>query len=240
VTSRTATKVERRAFVKQHVYFDILRILKTLLLLLFVPACAFPTQEPHIIRAETRAKVIYVVSHGWHTGIVLKTEEIPKTIVWPELADFAGNQYIEVGWGDWNYYQAPETTWVTALKAALWSTRSVLHMAGFDEPVKTFFPASDVIEVPLTEAALKELSGFIAGTNLRMETEEKAKIRPGLYGNGRFYPAEGRFHVFHNCNTWVADALRAGGLPMNQLTITASSVMAQVRDFVDEVEGHPN
>ena len=240
MTLRTPTKVERRAFVKQRVYFDVLRIVKTLFLLLVVSACAFPTQEPHIRRAEIPAKVIYVVSHGWHTGIVLKTAEIPEMIVWPELADFAGNQYIEIGWGDRDYYQGPETTWVTALKAAFWSTRSVLHMAGFDEPVKTFFSSSDVIEVALTEEALKKLSGFIARTHLRMETEEKAKIRPGLYGNSRFYPAEGKFHVFHNCNTWVAEALRAGGLPMSQFTITAGSVMAQVRDFVDEVEGHPD
>ena len=237
MSPRIATKVDRCAFVKQRIHSCVSRILKTLFLLLFVPANAFPNQDLDTIRAGTPTKVIYVVSHGWHTGIVLKTEEIPETIVWPEIRDFAGSQYIEVGWGDWDYYQASDTSGPMALKAAFWSTGSVLHIAGFNEPVRKFFPASDVIEVAITEEGLKQLSGFIARTHLRAETES-VKIRPGLYGNSRFYPAEGRFHIFSNCNTWVAEALRAGGLPMRRSTLTAGSVMAQVRALIEDAADH--
>ena len=212
-----------------------------LFLFVFLPACAVSTQGQHPVGAGSPDKVIYVVNHGWHTAIVLKREEIPETIVWPELRDFAASQYIEIGWGDWDYYQAPEATWAMTLKAAFWPTRSVLHVAGFSEPVGKFFPASEVIEVALTDEGFKELCRFIARTHMRVEGDQGIKIGPGLYGNSGFYPAEGKFHVFRNCNSWVAQALRVAGLPVSRFTITAGSVMAQVRafarDFRDTREG---
>jgi len=201
-----------------------------LFLFVFLLACAISTQGQHPVGAGRLNKVIYVVNHGWHTAIVLKREEIPETIVWPGLRDFARDRYIEVGWGDWDYYQAPEESWVMMLKAALWSTRSVLHVAGFSEPVRTFFPASEVIEVALTDEGFKELCGFIARTHMRVERDQGIKIGPGLYGNSGFYPAQGKFHVFRNCNSWVAEALLVAGLPVSRFTVTAGSVMAQVRE----------
>ena len=212
-----------------------------LFLFVFLPACAVSTQGQHPVGAGIPGKVIYVVSHGWHTAIVLKREEIPDTIVWPELRDFAASQYIEIGWGDWEFYQAPEATWAMTLKAAFWPTRSVLHVAGFSEPVRKFFPANEVIEVVLTDEGFKELCRFIARTHMRVERDQGIKIGPGLYGNSGFYPAEGKFHVFRNCNSWVAQALRVAGLPVSRFTMTAGSVMAQVRafarDFRDTREG---
>jgi uncharacterized protein (TIGR02117 family) len=197
----------------------------------FTLACATSTQESRRVQAGPSAKVTYVVSHGWHTGLVLRKADIPATVVWPEITDFSQNDYIEVGWGDGDYYPAPQTTWMRALGAALWSSRSVLHVAGFNEPVRKFFSGSEVIEVALSDEAFTELCAFIARTHERTLEDERGKIRPGLYGNSRFYPAQGKFHVFYNCNTWVAEALRAAGLPMNRFTITADSVMAQVRVF---------
>jgi len=232
-----ATRVDHYIFVKHRIDYCASTIFTALFLLLFIPSSTFPTEQPDHRRTATASKVIYVVSHGWHTGIVLKTTEIPEAIVWPEIRDFAGNQYIEVGWGDRDYYQAPETTWATALKAALWSTGSVLHIAGFNEPVRKFFSASDVVEVPITDEGLKQLSGFIARTHLRGEGESM-KLKSGLYGNSRFYPAKGKFYVFYNCNTWVAEALSAGGLPMKHSTLTADSVMTQVRTSFEGATDH--
>ena len=199
--------------------------------LVFLEVCASSAQDPQLSQPGAPAKVIYVVSHGWHTGIALKREDIPTTVLWPELTDFAQNDYIEVGWGDGDYYPAPETTWSMTIKAGFSSTRSVLHVAGFNEPVRKFFAASEVVEVALSDEAFKELCAFIARTHERVPGDEGGKIPPGLYGNSRFYPAQGKFRVFYNCNTWVAEALRAAGLPMNRFTMTADSVMAQVRAF---------
>jgi uncharacterized protein (TIGR02117 family) len=178
--------------------------------------------------------VIYVVSHGWHTGVVLKTGDIPAAVDWPEISDFAQNDYIEVGWGDRDYYPAPETTLTMTLKAGFWSRQSVLHVAGFNEPVRKFFAASEVVEVALTDEAFQELCAFIARSYLRSPGNRGVRIGPGLYGNSGFYPAQGKFHAFRNCNTWVAEALSAAGLPMNRSTISAGSVIAQARALASE------
>jgi uncharacterized protein (TIGR02117 family) len=194
-------------------------------------ACATSTQEPRPAQPGTAAKVIYVVSHGWHTGVVLRTGDIPATVVWPEITEFESNDYIEVGWGDGDYYPAPETSWTMTLKAGFWSSRSVLHIAGFNAPVRKFFAVSEVVEVALSDEAFQELCAFIARTHLRSPGSGGTKIRPGLYGNSGFYPAEGKFHALRNCNTWIAEALSAAGLPMNRFTVSAGSVVAQTRAF---------
>jgi uncharacterized protein (TIGR02117 family) len=199
--------------------------------LVFLQVCASSAQDLQLSQPGTPGKIIYIVSHGWHTGVALRKADIPTTVAWPEITDFAQNDFIEVGWGDGDYYPAPETTWMRTLGAAFWSSRSVLHVAGFNEPVRKFFAASEVIEFALSDEAFTELCAFIAGTHERVPGDGGGKIRPGLYGNSRFYPAQGKFHVFYNCNTWVAEALRAAGLPMSRFTMTADSVMAQVRAF---------
>ena len=48
-------------------------------------------------------KRVYVVSRGWHTGIVVRHEDIADGL-WPEHPDFAPSGYVEVGWGDWAFY----------------------------------------------------------------------------------------------------------------------------------------
>jgi hypothetical protein len=39
------------------------------------------------------------VSHGWHTGLVIRRADIPEGI-WPEPHHYADPAYVEVGWGD--------------------------------------------------------------------------------------------------------------------------------------------
>ena len=50
-------------------------------------------------------KPVYVINHGWHTGIAVRRADIPQG-VWPEHGDFADFEYVEVGWGDRDFYVA--------------------------------------------------------------------------------------------------------------------------------------
>lgn len=218
-----------------------------LLLLVSVLACTSPTGTLHpdqpvlsgVEGPEEKVRKVYVVSHGWHTGIVLKREDIPEA-VWPEVRDFAGTDYLEVGWGDWVYYQSPEPTWGMALKAVFWSTRSVLHVAGFNGPVEKYFFASEIVEIALSERAFRELCQFVSRTHLRVGPGESMETGPGLYAKSRFYAAQGKFHIFRNCNTWVAEALRAAGLPVKpSYAMTAGAVMAQISRIATPVLPNP-
>jgi uncharacterized protein (TIGR02117 family) len=174
-------------------------------------------------------KLVYLVSHGWHTGIVLRRADLPQEI-WPESEDFPDAEYLEVGWGDRDFYQAAEFSWSIALKAALWPTPSVLHIVGFNGPVTGYFPHSEVLEVELSQRGFDRLSGFVHEHFDRKGAPRAAPLGPGLYGKSAFYPARAKFHLFNTCNVWTARALRTAGLPVTPFyAITTDGVMSQVR-----------
>lgn len=167
------------------------------------------------------------MSHGWHTGIVIRRADIPAGL-WPEAGDFPQAEYLEVGWGDRDYYQHPDPgLWLT-LKAALVPTPSVLHVVGLRGSAAGSFPASEVVELRLARAGVERLVRHIDHAHARTGTPRAAPLGPGLYGDSRFYPARESFHLFNTCNVWTARALRAAGLPFTP-AVTAEGVMAQAR-----------
>jgi uncharacterized protein (TIGR02117 family) len=181
------------------------------------------------IEDSTALHTVYVVSHGWHTGIVVRSRDIP-TGIWPESGDFPQAHYLEVGWGDRDFYMAPGFDLGLALKALLWPTPSVLHVVGFQGSVVANFPASEIVQLKLEPAPLESLLRFIDASHARRGQEAAPALGRGLYGDGRFYPAQGAFHLFRTCNVWMARALQAAGLPLRAfLALTTGSVMQQVR-----------
>ncbi|MGH8691755.1 MAG: DUF2459 domain-containing protein [Burkholderiales bacterium] len=166
---------------------------------LLLSACA---QQP--TRPCEPTRTLYVVSHGWHSGIVVERAELLERR--PGLGpDLSQARYVEVGWGEERFYQARETSVSMALRAALWPNASVLQVVPFDEPPRRYFAQSDVVEVRTDAAGYAAALGFIAESFKRSPGPQR--LGPSLYGNGWFYRAEGSFHLFNTCNSWVARAL---------------------------------
>ncbi len=209
-----------------------------LLLALLIPGgCAAP--QPTSTQTHQHAKSIYVVSHGWHTSIVVQRTDIPDHL-WPEHRDLPAATYIEVGWGDQAFYQAAKASIGLVLKAALQATPSVLHIAWFDTPVAHYFPASDIIEVGLSQSGFERLSIFIHETYTQDEPGKTVHLGPGLYRQSVFYQARGTYHLFNTCNNWTAQALQAAGRPIAPArAMTAGSVMAQTRKFGRTLRSKP-
>jgi uncharacterized protein (TIGR02117 family) len=202
-----------------------------LLIALMAFACAKPTAEPHVRVAGEKAKSVAIAIHGWHSGIVVKTSDISVDRL-PEINDFASAEFLEIGWGDWEYYQASDPGLWLALKAARWPGDSVLHVVGFTGAVEKVFPGSEIYGITLSDDEFQRLIKFISDTFARSDEPGLSGVRPGLYGTSRFYPAKGRFHLFRNCNTWVAEALQAAGLSMSPgHVVTAGNLSHQVRAF---------
>lgn len=182
-------------------------------------------------RTETAPRTIYVLSHGWHTGIAVLQSDVPEN-VWPERRDFVGKKYLEVGWGDEAFYTASEVTFAMALRAAFTPTRSVLHVVGFDAPVEQFFSGSEVVAVQISHQDLLNLLDYIDAAAARKDGMVASALGPGIYGTSRFYPANGTYSLIYNCNTWVAEALVRAGLPVeSRRSGTAGGLMRQVRQF---------
>lgn len=197
-------------------------------------ACAKPSAEVPLNNAKSKDKQVHIAIHGWHSGIIIKKVYLSADLL-PEAKDFPDSEYLEFGWGDWDYYQAPDPGLSLALKAVFWPTRSVLHVAGFDGRVESFFPDSEIIQIALSDEAFLRLVSFISDTFQRPAMALPPETGPGLYGKSRFYPAQGRFHLFRTCNTWVAEALQSAGLPVSTASVIT---VGSLRHQLESSHGH--
>ncbi len=205
--------------------------------ILALSACATPVKGLYPPGRGEPTVSIYLVSHGWHAGIVVQRSAIPDDL-WPENRDFPEAEYLEVGWGERDFYQSRDPgVWLT-LKAALLPNLSVLHVVGFRGPVKSYFLTSEIIELEPSPRGFRELIRYIHNSYAREDAKRVQPLGPGLYGHSRFYPARGKFHLFNTCNVWTARALRAAGYPMSY-AITAGSLMSEARTFGKVIQSQP-
>jgi len=176
----------------------------------------------------TAARIVVVTNNGWHTGIVVARADLPRGAL-PETRDFPAAIYFEFGWGDREYYPAPRKTLGMTLGAALPSP-AVMHVIGLDRLPATMFPGVERIRLSLTENQFVRLVAYLDGG---FDRRGAARVHPsghGLYTFSLFYPATGSFHLFNTCNTWVARALVAAGLPIRVSGVqSAEDLMIQVR-----------
>lgn len=169
--------------------------------------------------------VVYVVSHGYHSGLVIPRAPAGEAAGKQGLAAlgavarrFGAYTWIEVGWGDEGFYtQVPTAASLTvplALRALFRSGNpSVLHVVGVQGEARSVFPAADMMRLDLSERGFALLLAKIDATFAPGEGGAPAELGPGLYGPSRFYRAQGAFHLFNLCNHWVADVLHAAGVP---------------------------
>ena len=198
--------------------------------LLLVPGCA-ATGKSHPLGGPGPTRPVWVVAPGWHSGLVVRRADLPDDL-FPESADFPKATYLEVGWGDREYYRARDPGLWLALRAALVPGPSVLHVAGFRESPAAYFAPGEVRRIDLPEPAFRDLAAYLHRSIHRSGKARASPLGPGLYGDSRFYEAEGRFHLFNNCNAWTARGLRAAGLPaVPALAVTAGTLRGQARQW---------
>jgi len=208
-----------------------------LFLVVVSPACAGPIRGFCPPTQGEPSRSVYLVNHGWHAGVVIKREDISPDI-WPESQDFPDAQYLEVGWGDRDFYQAPEFNLWLAFEAATWSSASALHVVGFRGPVGTYFPESEIIEIMLSPLGLERLIGRIEGSYAKDPAGVPIRLGPGLYGESMFYLSRERFHLLKTCNVWVATLLRSAGCPITPpYAIMVGNLVFQARRFGNVVQG---
>jgi uncharacterized protein (TIGR02117 family) len=204
-------------------------LLRFFVIVFLTCACSNPATEIRFDADGKNVRTVFIVYDAWHAAIVIKKRDIP-TVVLPELRDFPSAEYLEFSWGDRDYFPAPDGGLGLALKAAFWSSGSILHVVGFKDAVQNAYPSAEIIEISLSEEGFQRLVKFISDTFSRPHPPAPAEARPGLFSNGRFYAAEGKFSLLRTCNTWVAEALSAAGLPIRPgYVITAGNLSDQLR-----------
>ena len=205
---------------------------------LFIAGCATAPDAlaPPVDHSPTqpRAQRIFAVGHGWHVGLVLPAEPLVSTL--PELKRRFGNtQYLEIGWGDKGFYQAPDQdiTFALTLQAMFWSSGAVMHVVALpaardnprDSPFE-YFAASDIVELCVTDHELAALNNFVARSFLKDKHGRAIEMKRGIYGDSQFYQADGRYHLLNTCNKWVAKGLHSMGLSIDPtFKLTSASVL---------------
>ncbi len=209
------------------------RIAYLFCLIMLCMACSGPQKIVPVASEPTLP--VYVIGQGWHTGIALQ-----KTDLLPESADFPTADYLEIGWGDWDYYQAADPGLWLLLKAAFWPSASVLHVIGVQGSISERFGGFDIVKLDVPLSGISGLTAFIHASFQRNSAAKAVPLRRGFGANSFFYPATGKFHIFNNCNTWVARALESAGYPMGTpLPFTSGQLLTRARRLAAPSSGTP-
>ena len=213
---------------KKTFYTGLLALLSLLSVTAMIAFFSAWTFTPHTVenKVESGQKdyVAYVVSNGWHVGVVVPAGRINALL--PDIkkrfekttANSAGvmqnANYYEIGWGDRGFYEAKEITTLMAVQAMFNSPGSVMHVVAVHSPLRAF-GKSQLVKFCLSEAQLANLEKYIVSSFAKTTKGELISRRPGLYGDSQFFEAAGTYHFLNSCNTWAAKALRSAGFDIS-------------------------
>ena len=156
-------------------------------------------------------KTIYLIKQRWHTAVVFNKKDVDSMIL-PEVKYFSDANLIDIGWGDEAFYQHPDFDWDLAYQALFYPSPSTLRIEGIYISQQQYFDISEiVVELKINNEKLKILLNYIAETVWR-DADGKNKILSTQYlDRVYFFKANGEYHLFNTCNTWLAKGLKQAG-----------------------------
>lgn len=179
--------------------------------------------------AGERREKVCVVNHGWHTGLILPADRLPPSLK-PQWASARGCRYVEFGWGDDGYYRADQARLGLMVRAGLGLNLTVMHVVAVHQDLAAEFPGSDLLQVSISAEGHRRLCAYLLKSYAADGQNRPIELGKGLYGDSRFFRANGRFYFPNMCNRWTARALRSTGAPITPFyAVGAGNVMWQVR-----------
>ena len=181
----------------------------------------------------------YLVIEGKHSEIIANRNDLlsHQFFLDTQLPD---NQFYRFGWGDAEYYGAPEKTLGMVIRALFTPTPSVLEITGMDQ-----LPASArnrrVLTLSLDDTMFSRLLDFISSSYEVDELGEHIMLK--FFQQEYYFKAKNKYHLLNTCNNWTAQGLHHAGLPINyKRAILSSSVYRQIkkraRDFINTPSEH--
>ena len=165
--------------------------------------------------AEDSLHTIYLIKQRWHTAVVFHTEEV-DTLILPEVKYLEGAILIDIGWGDEAFYQHPDFDWELAYQALFYPTPSTLRVEGIYITSQEYFDISEiVVELKISNKQLKILQTYISETVWRDERGNHKILSTQRLDRVIFFKANGEYHLFNTCNTWLARGMKLSGLEID-------------------------
>ncbi len=168
--------------------------------------------------ASTEDVSIYILTNGVHTDLVMPVKS--PQIDWSNDIKFQNTvskdslmQYVAMGWGDKGFYlETP--TWAdlkfsTAFKAAFSLSTSAIHATFY----KNMREGETCKRISISKEQYSRLINYIKNSFKTTSGGDFMYIPTNAnYGNDdAFYEATGSYNLFHTCNTWANNGLKACG-----------------------------
>ena len=173
--------------------------------------------------APAADSVIYVARRGWHIDIGFQAADLEPPLD-SLRAEFPEASALFFGFGDRRYLDSRNHRG-SALLAALWPGRGLILATALNAPARDAFGPTHLVALQVTDGVARAVQAFIW---LSMQGYES--YRAGPYPGSRYFTATPTYSGFYTCNTWAAQALASGGLPIRATaTVFASQLWRQVR-----------
>jgi hypothetical protein len=165
---------------------------------------------------------VYVARRKWHIDVGFAAADLGPLAALN--AEFPAAKYLFFGFGDRHYLLAKNRD-APLLLGALWPGPGLILLTSLQGLPAQAFGESQVVELELSTAQTRAIQSFI-----RSSIADPTPYAKGPYEGSLYYAARQRYSAFHTCNTWAAQTLRAGDVPVRARGVLfAGQLWSQVR-----------
>jgi len=176
------------------------------------PSCAPP---------PSGKELIHVLGRGWHTQI-----GIPTALLDGKLglfrSVFPGARTVMFGYGKRTFMVSPPND-ISEYILGPFPRPAIIEAVGLLVSPPEAYGTKGMMALELPPGGAARLSAFIWNDLAHGTDGAPLLVAPGHFPGSLFYAARSEYGLFHTCNTWVAEALAAAGLPVDADALTFSS-----------------
>ncbi|MFA5806469.1 MAG: DUF2459 domain-containing protein [Melioribacteraceae bacterium] len=175
---------------------------------------------------------IHLINYSWHTGLLFPVNETTIKKI-PAIKYFENYDYVDISWGDEEFYQHPDFNLYLGAKAILYPTPSVVRVEGYNLEMKFIIDRTEfAIQFQITEANFNKLADFINNSFLLIDKNDYKVTSKQRDGKVVFYSSHLKYHLMNTCNTWVARAFNSAGFQIEPTgIITDNQLFTKIRKF---------
>lgn len=174
---------------------------------------------------------VYLVKENWHTGIMFEINDYTIEVL-PALSLLKDYLYVDIGWGDAEFYQTPGIDMYLAAKAILIPTPTVIRIDGYKFPIEKIIEWREfAIKYEFSAEEFSKLIKFINDHIVYVEGKPvitKHEVDSPVY----FIKSLGEYHLLRTCNTWAAQAINSTGFGVDTFgLVTASQLYSKFAKY---------